>query len=189
MWRCRGTGIRRLVVTAPCHAMWRCRGTGIRRLVVTATAPRHTPPQPTALLSRSAPSGAHPSRDACSWVSHLFDHTHKRTPGRWPGAAVCRDPGKGWQTTSLRIHSLQLTPRILRIQPTQPITQKRPGERLANDSPSDSLSATHSTNPSNTSHTTNNPKATRGKAGKRLAFGFTLCNSRTQSPNTPTLHV
>ena len=69
-------------------------------------APRHDPPQPI----QSFPSVTPSSLARCLLVAFaLLKHTHERAPGRWPGAASCRDPGKGWRTTRLRSHSLHPT--------------------------------------------------------------------------------
>ena len=107
------------------------------------------------LRSSSHRSLVHPSHGFCSWPSLRSDTLASARQGggrEQRGAkrlgserygrerAPSRDPGKGWQMTSLRTHFLHPT------YPTTKHTRKRPGERLANDSPSASLSKTHSIN-------------------------------------------
>ena len=119
---------------------------------MTATAPHRATTLPNR-FTHSLQSFVHPSRDACSWPPRCSGTLASARQGGGRERAPSRDPGKGWQTTSLRSHSLQ---------PTHPVSGH--------------------TNPTH-------PKATRGRAGKRLAFGLTLCNTLTQPAGTPTPNI
>ena len=71
------------------------------RLDRNRAAPRLTPPQPIQLFPSVTPS----SLARCLLVAFAsLKHTHKRAPGRWPGAARRQAPRKrtgrdGWPTS------------------------------------------------------------------------------------------